>query len=308
MENQKIPIIYSEEVSTAILNKQPIVALESTIITHGMEYPANYETAAAVEQTVRDNGAIPATIVILNGVIRIGLTNDEIKEVSQSKTNFIKCTTRDIPYALLAKLNGSTTVAATMYIANIVGIKVFVTGGIGGVHFGDDMDISADLYELSKTPVTVVCAGVKAILDIPRTLEFLETYSVPVIGYDTGKFPEFFFSEGDNNVRLNLKNDEECAKFINMTHDVLKMKCGILVAVPVPKESEANKELVKAKIGEALAKCKQLNIRGADITPFLLKEVNQLTGGESCKANIALIINNAKVGAKIAHSLNYNLS
>lgn len=309
MENvQTLPIVFSEEVKGALDNNLPIVALESTIITHGMEFPINYETAAKVEQTIRDNGAIPATIVILDGQLVIGLSDEKLKEISQNKTGFVKCSTRDIPYALMKKLNGSTTVAATMYIAALSGIKVFVTGGIGGVHFGEDMDISADLVELGRTPVTVVCAGAKSILDIPRTLEFLETYSVPVIGFKTNKFPEFFFTEGDCEAKIRLESEKECAEFINCTHNILKMKSGILVAVPVPEELQANKGTVKAAISKALQKSRDENVKGAAVTPMLLKEVNSLTGGESCNSNIALIVNNAKVGAKISVELSkFNL-
>lgn len=295
-------LYYSQEVQKALDENQPIVALESTIITHGMEYPANYETALKVENTIRENGAVPATIVILNGEIHVGLSQEELKSVSLAK-NFIKCSTRDLPYALMKKQNGSTTVAATMYIAHLSGIKVFVTGGIGGVHFGEDMDISADLVELSRTAVTVVCAGAKSILDIPKTLEFLETYCVPVVGFKTDKFPEFFFTEGDCEAKVRLDSEEECADFIRYTHNILKMKNGILIAVPVPEECQADKSIVKGAISNALENAKLKNVKGNAITPFLLREINNLTNGESCRSNIALIVNNSKHGAKICVEL-----
>lgn len=291
--------VFSDEVINALKNNLPIVALESTIITHGMEYPQNYETAISVENVVKENGSIPATIAIIDGKINIGLSNEKIKEMAINKNKFKKCTTRDLAFSLINKENGSTTVAATMFCANKAGIKVFATGGIGGVHYGNDWDVSADLTELGRTPVIVVCAGVKSILDINKTLEVLETYSVPVIGYDTDVFPEFFFAEGDFKVKNNIKETSKIAKIYNKQID-LGLKNGMLVAVPVPKESSADKDLVKSKIKEALEKCDKLKIKGADITPFLLKEVNELTHGESSKANIALIKNNAKIASLIA--------
>ena len=206
----------------------------------------------------------------------------------------------------MKKLNGSLTVAATMFIAKMAGIKVFVTGGIGGVHKGvsESWDISADLLELSRTNVSVVCAGIKSILDIPKTLEYLETSSVPVIGLKTSKFPEFFFTEGECDVPMRLESEEECAEFIYHNNNIFKMNCGILFACGVPKEAQADKELVKSAINNALKKAGELGIKGQDVTPFLLKEVNEISGGESCRSNIALIKNNAKVGAKI--SIAYN--
>jgi pseudouridine-5'-phosphate glycosidase len=300
---ESLKIIYSEEVKKALDNKQAVVALESTIITHGMEYPVNYETAIEVENTIRQNGATPATIVICEGEIRVGLTKEEINQISQNKKSFIKCSTRDLPYALLKRANGSTTVAATMFIAHMAGIKIFVTGGIGGVHFGDDMDISADLVELSRTPVSVICAGAKSILDIPKTLEFLETYCVPVVGFKTDRFPEFFFTDGDCDVKVRLDSEKECAGLINYTHNILNMKCGLIFANPVPEEQQANKDLVKEMIKVALDNAKRDGIKGAAITPYLLKAINELTGGESCRSNIALILNNARLGARISVEL-----
>ena len=296
-------IIYSPEIIQAKKEGKPIVALESTIITHGMEYPENHKTATKLEETIKAEGAVPATICILHGKIRVGLDKDTLLDISKNKTGFIKCSTRDIPYALMSKKNGSTTVAATMWIAHRAGIKVFVTGGIGGVHYGNDMDISGDLIELSRTPVTVICAGAKSILDVPRTLEFLETYNVPVIGFNCDKFPEFFFANGENDVKVRLNTEKEVAEFIHMTHDKLKQKCGILVAVPVPEEAGCDKTAIKKAISEALEDCKKDNVKGNKITPYLLKKVNDLTGGASCDTNIKLVVNNAVKGARICKEL-----
>jgi len=268
-----------------------------------MEYPENHKTATQLEETIKSEGAVPATICILQGKIHVGLDKDTLLDISKNKTGFIKCSTRDIPYALMSKKNGSTTVAATMWIAHRAGIRVFVTGGIGGVHYGNDMDISGDLIELSRTPVTVICAGAKSILDVPRTLEFLETYNVPVIGFNCDKFPEFFFANGENDVKVRLNTEKEVAEFIHMTHDKLKQKCGILVAVPVPEEAGKDKTKIKKAISEALEDCKKDNIKGNKITPYLLKKVNDLTGGESCDTNIKLVVNNAVKGAKICKAL-----
>jgi len=296
---------YSAEVQNAIENNIPIVALESTIITHGMKYPVNYETAKAVEDVIRKEGAVPATIAIIDGKVHVGLSEEQIHSVSKAD-NFKKCTTRDIPYVVMKKMNGSLTVAATMHIAKMANIKVFVTGGIGGVHKGvsESWDISADLLELSRTNVSVVCAGIKSILDIPKTLEYLETSSVPVIGLKTSKFPEFFFSEGDCDVPMRLESEEECANFIYHNNDIFNMKSGILFAVSVPKEAQADKTLVTNSINNALKKAQANNIKGQDVTPFLLKEVNEISGGESCRSNVALIKNNALVGARICVAYN----
>lgn len=296
-------IVYSPEVLDAKSKNLPIVALESTIITHGMEYPVNYTTAKKVEETIRQNGAIPATIVILNGVVHVGMDDATLKHISEFKNDFIKCSTRDIPYALLKKKNGSTTVSATMFVAHVAGIKVFVTGGIGGVHYGNSMDISGDLIELSRTPVTVVCAGAKSILDIPRTLEYLETFSVPVIGHHCDKFPEFFFAEGDCDVKIRLDTDKEIAEFVDMTFNKLKMKSGILVAVPVPEKAGCDKTEIKEAVTKALKECDEQGIKGNKITPFLLKRINELTQGHSCETNVELVLNNAKHGAQICKEL-----
>jgi pseudouridine-5'-phosphate glycosidase len=301
----KYSLFYSEEVKKALINNLPIVALESTIITHGMEYPTNLTTAQSVEEIIRSHNAVPATIAIIKGEIKVGLSKEELEFVAQNTTQFRKATTRDIASILIKKQNGSTTVAATMFIANLAGLKVFVTGGIGGVHMdvAETWDISADLLELSRTPVTVICAGAKSILDIPKTLEYLETNSVTVVGLRTNKFPEFYFSEGDCDVPMVLDNEEECAELIYKTHNCLEMKNGILIGNPVPKEVQVDKSVIKGAIKEALKLCKENNISGQNVTPFLLKEVCKLTKGESASINVELIRNNAKVGAKIAIAL-----
>jgi len=299
-------IDFSGEVLRAREKKLPLVALESTIITHGMEYPQNKETAMAVEDIVRQNGAVPATIAILDGRIKIGLDPTDLEKLAVLGKTVRKCSRRDIASILYQKSNGSTTVAATMLLANLVGIKVFVTGGIGGVHRGaeDNFDISADLIELGQTPVAVICAGAKSILDVPKTLEMLETLGVGVVGYKTSKFPEFFFSDGSCKVSTRVDSPEECAGLIRKSFIDMGFRNGMVVAVPVPKEQEANAEEVTKAIETALEEAKKYNISGQDVTPFLLKRVNELSGGDSSKSNVALIKNNASVGAKIAVELN----
>lgn len=301
--NMKKYLKYSPLVKEALDNNKPVVALESTIITHGMEYPQNYETAISVEEVIKNKGAIPATIAIIDGIINIGLTNEQIFEISKNKQSYEKCTTRDLSYIISKKKNGSTTVAATMFCAELANIKVFVTGGIGGVHYGNDWDVSADLTELSRTQICVVCAGPKAILDINRTIEVLETYSVPVVGYQTDYLPEFYFSKGDFKLKIRADEHKEIADIFKVQID-LNIKSGMLVTIPVPEEHSADKQLVKEGINKAIKKAEELNIRGHLITPFLLKEVNEITKGKSSDANIALIKNNAINGALISVELN----
>jgi len=256
MNKPILNIIYSDEVKNALSKNLPVVALESTIITHGMEYPVNLKTALSVEEIIRTIGAVPATIVIINGEIRVGLSKEDIEFCATNSKSFKKASTRDIPGILIKKLNSSTTVAATMYIANLANIKVFVTGGIGGVHYGanESFDISGDLYELSKTPVAVVSAGAKSILDIPKTLEKLETLNVPVVGLKTKKFPEFYFTDGDCDVPLTLDSEEECADLLHTTFFKMNMNCGILIANPIPSEFQADKTKIKDLISNALEK------------------------------------------------------
>ena len=299
-----MPIKYyeiSDDVRASLKKKSPVVALESTIISHGMPYPLNFETALKIEDTVRKNGAVPATIAIINGKIKIGLNNKEIAFLSKGK-NILKASRRDIPVSVSRKLNAATTVSATMFCASLAGIKIFATGGIGGVHrnVNETLDISADLTELSKTNVVVVSAGVKSILDIGLTLEFLETLGVPVIGYKTSKFPAFFTRESGFNVNYKLDSPKEIADVIKTKWE-LGLKGGILIANPIPVKYSADKKSIDSAINQALAKSN--NIKGKDVTPFLLSEVNKITGGKSLEANIKLVQNNAELAAKISRYL-----
>jgi pseudouridine-5'-phosphate glycosidase len=294
----------SEEVKEAKKAGKPLVALESTIISHGMPYPQNLETASAVEQIIRDHGAVPATIGIINGIIKIGLSAQELSYFAQSE-GVEKVSRRDLPYVVSQKKNGATTVAATMICAQLAGIEFFVTGGIGGVHReGEDtMDISADLTELAQTNVAVVCAGAKSILDIGRTLEFLETHGTPVVGYQTEEFPAFYTRSSGFGVDFKVNNADEMAVLLQ-TKWGLGLKGGVIVANPVPAADEMDASVIQVAIDEALNEAKKLNIKGKDVTPFLLGKVKQLTGGSSLATNIALIKNNAVVGAQIAVAYN----
>lgn len=275
------------EVNQALMQNRPVVALESTIITHGMEYPINRDTALAVEKIVRDYGATPATIAIIKGVIKIGLSNEELEILStEGKKNSRKCSRRDLAYVIARKMNGSTTVAGTMYLASLAGIKVFVTGGIGGVHRGAEQtfDISADLTELARTRISVVSAGVKSILDIPKTLEYLETMGVPVVTYQSDDFPDFFTRKSGLPTVFRCDTPEECAAMIRSQED-LQLNTGILFTVPIPEDKEADSEKIKAGIEQSLKEAEEKGISGALITPFLLKRVNELTGGESSSSS-----------------------
>lgn len=293
----------NEEVREALKDKRPVVALESTIISHGMPYPDNIETAIKVEDIIRENGAVPATCAIINGILKVGLTRDEIELLGKSK-DVLKCSRRDIPYAVSRRLNGATTVAGTMILASMAGIEVFVTGGIGGVHYGAEQsfDISADLTELARTNVTVVSAGAKAILDIGKTLEYLETMGVPVIAFGQEEFPAFYTRSSGFKAPYRLDTPEEIASFIK-TKRALNLNGGILVGNPVPEEYEADEALIREAIREALKDAEQKMIKGKEVTPFLLTRVAELTKGESLETNMALVKNNAKLGAKIAKSL-----
>lgn len=291
------------EVQSALEAGKPVVALESTIIAHGMPYPKNVETALAVNQVIRKNGAVPATIGIIKGKIVVGLTDDEIEYMAQAK-NVVKVSRRDFPLVISQGLDGATTVAGTMIAAKMAGIKVFVTGGIGGVHRGasETFDISADLEELKNTDVTVVCAGVKSILDIQGTLEYLETAGVPVISYGTDEFPAFYSRHSGCKTECAIGDPAEISKLINTKHD-LGFKGGILVACPIPEEDEIPFEKMDEVIKKALNECQEKGIKGKRITPFLLDKVKQLTEGSSLEANIKLVLNNADIGAKIAKNL-----
>jgi pseudouridylate synthase len=293
----------SEEVKSAIENHLPVVALESTIISHGMPYPKNVETALMVEQIIRDHGAIPATIAILNGRLKVGLSHDEI-ELLGKVGDVVKASRRDIPFIIAKGLNGATTVASTMILADLAGIRVFATGGIGGVHRGAEtsFDISADLIELAQTNVAVICAGAKSILDIGLTLEYLETHGVPVVGYQTDELPAFYTSKSGFNVDYRVENPQELALAIKAKWD-LNLQGGVIVANPIPKAYEMDSELINRAIVEAIRQQFAAGVKGKESTPFLLAKVKELTGGDSLDSNIQLVYNNAKVGAQLAVAL-----
>lgn len=288
------------------LSNHPAVALETTVLTHGMPYPENVKCALACEEKIREAGAEPFTIGIIDGVIRIGLTKEEIEALGQNHTA-IKVSRKDIPYCIANNLTGSTTVAATMYLANLAHIKVFSTGGIGGVHrgFNETMDVSADLNEFSRTPVNVVCAGPKAILDIPRTLEYLETQGVAVIGYQTDKMPLFYTRTSDYGIDIKANDALDIAKMIHIS-DALKMGQGSLIVNPIPEEYSLPYDWMNERILEAIEMSKKDHITGKRVTPYLLDKLVALTQGKSLESNMALIENNAYVGGLIAKEL-YNL-
>ena len=288
------------EVNTALEQGIPVVALESTIISHGMPWPKNVETALEVEQEVRKHGAIPATIAIMDGKCCVGLTHDQIENLGKSSDAW-KVSLRDMPYVLSKKMVGATTVAATMRIAQMAGIRIFVTGGIGGVHRGatENMDISADLTELGKTSVAVVSAGVKSILDIGLTLEYLETLGVPVVTYGQDEFPSFYSSKSRCSSPLRMDSSLDIAELLHTKWSV-GLEGGVLVANPVPEAMEVNSEEMEAHIEAAISSANQAGITGKNLTPYLLKYISEHTKGESLAANIALIKNNAAFGAKLA--------
>ena len=288
------------DVEKAIKNKEPVVALESTIISHGMPYPKNVETALMVEDTVRSNKAVPATIAIINGRLKVGLTNEEIEFLATNE-EVKKVSRRDLPITVAQKLSGSTTVASTMIIASLAKIAVFATGGIGGVHRGAEntLDISADLEELSNTNVCVVCAGAKAILDIGLTLEYLETKGVPVIGYKTSELPAFYSSESGFDVDYKIDSALEIAEILK-TKWSLSIDGGVLVTNPIPVAFELESSIMNEAINEAIIEANNKNISGKEITPYLLSKVNELTEGKSLDANIKLIQNSANLASKIA--------
>lgn len=289
------------EVEDALANNLPIVALESTIISHGMPYPQNLETALKVEQIVRDHGAVPATIALINGKIKIGLTKDEIDYLAESGSKIVKASRRDLPYLLAQKIDGATTVASTIIAADLAGIRIFATGGIGGVHRGasQSFDISADLQELANTNVAVVCAGIKAILDLGLTLEYLETFGVPVLGFQTDELPAFYTQKSGFKVNYNMNSVAEIAELLK-TKWSLDLKGGVIIANPIPKEYQLDYDFMKNAIDKAIIIEKQLGIKGKESTPFLLGKVKELTDGLSLDANIELVYNNAKLAAQIA--------
>ncbi|MBP2028357.1 pseudouridine-5'-phosphate glycosidase [Acetoanaerobium pronyense] len=288
------------EVSKALKEGKPVVALESTIISHGMPYPKNVETALNVEKVIRDNGAIPATIAILQGRLKVGLTTEEIEYLGKCK-EVVKTSRRDIPFIVAKKLDGATTVATTMIIADLAGIKVFATGGIGGVHRGapETFDISADLQELAHTNVAVVCAGAKSILDIGLTLEYLETQGVPVVGFGTDELPAFYTKKSGFSVDYRVDSAEELAWALKAKWD-LGLNGGLVVANPIQAEYEMDYDTITKAINEAVIEAEEKGIKGKESTPFLLSKVKEITGGESLESNIQLVYNNAKVGAQLA--------
>ncbi|ATO48791.1 pseudouridine-5'-phosphate glycosidase [Brevibacillus laterosporus] len=293
-------LTFTEEVAHALENKLPIVALETTIISHGMPYPQNIEMAKKVEQIIRDNGAVPATIGIMDGKIKIGLTDQELQEFATNKS-VEKVSRRDFPYILATGKIGATTVAGTMIAAELAGIEMFATGGIGGVHREGEVtwDVSADLTELANTSVAVVCAGCKSILDIGRTLEYLETQGVPVVGYKTDEFPSFYSRKSGYGVDFKLDTPDSVASVMD-TKWKLGMQGGMVISNPVPEESALPYDQIEAAIQQALAEAKENNIAGKKVTPFLLSKVKELTAGKSLETNIALVYHNAEVAAKIA--------
>ena len=289
------------EVARAIDERQPIVALESTIISHGMPFPQNVQSALRVEAEVRSHGAVPATIAILKGRLKVGLDAADIEMLGELGHHAIKVSRRDVPFVVAAGQSGATTVAATMMLAAMAGIAVFATGGIGGVHRGaaQTFDVSADLQELARTPVAVVCAGAKSILDLGLTLEYLETHGVPVVGYQTSKLPAFFSRESAFNVDYRLDTPESIASVMHAKWG-MALAGGLVIANPIPAAFAMPQETIDAAITQALLEAKTQHISGKAATPFLLARVNELTGGNSLAANIELVLNNARLAAAIA--------
>ena len=294
----------SPEVREALANGRPVVALESTIISHGMPYPQNVETALRVEKTIRENGAVPATIAVIGGRLKAGLSEAEIEYLGKKGRGVAKTSRRDLPVLVARGLDGATTVATTMIIASMAGIKVFATGGVGGVHRGAEttMDISADLEELAQTPVMVICAGAKSILDLGLTLEYLETKGVPVIGYGTDELPAFYTRRSGFKVDYRLDTPEEVAGAFRAKLD-MGLRGGMLVTNPIPEEYSMDPDRINAAIDQAIAEAAQKGIKGKDTTPFLLARVKDITGGDSLASNIQLVLNNARLAAAVAKCL-----
>lgn len=291
----------SPSVNEALQGGQPVVALESTIISHGMPYPQNVETALLVEKTVRENGAIPATIAILDGKMKAGLSEAEIEYLGKTGRSVAKVSRRDLSFLLANGQPGATTVATTMLIADLAGIRIFATGGIGGVHRGaaETMDISADLQELARTSVAVVCAGAKSILDLGLTLEYLETHGVSVIGYQTDEFPAFYTRKSGHAVDRRYDSPAEIAKMLK-TKWLAGLQGGVIIANPIPEAHEPEVAPIQAATEAAIVEAERLGIRGKEVSPFLLAKIKELTGGESLRANIELVLNNARLGARLA--------
>ncbi|MBK8025594.1 MAG: pseudouridine-5'-phosphate glycosidase [Chloroflexi bacterium] len=295
-------LVLSAEVQNALTRgDRAVVALESTLITHGLPYPANVETALAMEQAIRDQGAVPATIAILAGKIVVGLSEAEIRDLAQ-RQDVRKCSRRDIAIAVARGEYGATTVAGTMIVAHMAGIRIFATGGIGGVHRGQPFDVSADLYELGRTPVAVVCSGAKSILDLPLTLEVLETQGVPILGLNTDHLPAFYTRQTDLPIDVCIGSPEEAAAIIDSSFG-LELKQGLLVAVPVPAEDELAGSIAETAIAQATQEAHDRHLSGAKVTPYVLARVAELTEGESRRSNVSLLVNNARVAALIAEAL-----
>ena len=294
----------AEEVKKALAEGKAVVALESTIISHGMPYPQNVETALRVEEEVRKNGAVPATIAIIDGVPTVGCNREEIEKLGKAGLTVTKVSRRDIPIVIAKGLNGATTVASTMIFAEKAGVKIFATGGIGGVHRGAEktMDISADLDELSKTNVTVVCAGAKSILDLNLTMEYLETKGVAVIGYGTDELPAFFTRESGIKAGYRMDTPKEIAESMKAKED-MGLEGGMLVTNPIPEEYSMDMEVIGEAIDKAVKEAEDLGVKGKDITPFLLDKIQKITGGDSLASNIQLVLNNARLASQIAVEL-----
>ena len=291
----------SPEVAAAMAAGKPVVALESTIISHGMPYPQNVETALRVERTIRDNGAVPATIAIIGGRLKAGLTPDEIEYLGKKGRDVAKASRRDLPVLVARGADGATTVTTTMIIAALAGIRVFATGGVGGVHRGAEttMDISADLEELARTPVMVICAGAKSILDLGLTLEYLETKGVPVIGYGTEELPAFYTRKSGFKVDYRIDTPEELAAAFRAKQE-MGLGGGMLVTNPIPEEYSMDPVRINKAIDEAVTEANRLGIKGKETTPFLLAKIKDITGGDSLASNIQLVLNNARLAAKVA--------
>lgn len=294
----------AEEVKKALAEGKAVVALESTIISHGMPYPQNVETALRVEEEVRKNGAVPATIAIIDGMPTVGCNRDEIEKLGKAGLTVTKVSRRDIPIVIAKGLNGATTVASTMILAEKAGVKIFATGGIGGVHRGAEktMDISADLDELSKTNVTVVCAGAKSILDLNLTMEYLETKGVAVIGYGTDELPAFFTRESGIKVGYRMDTPKEIAESMKAKED-MGLEGGMLVTNPIPEEYSMDAKVIGEAIDKAVKEAEENGVKGKDITPFLLDKIQKITGGDSLASNIQLVLNNARLASQIAVEL-----
>jgi pseudouridine-5'-phosphate glycosidase len=293
---------YNEEISDALENSKPIVALESTVIAHGLPYPKNLETAFNLEKIVRENGAVPATIAVFDGEFHVGLNRNQIERLATEK-NIRKISRRDLPVAAGRKLNCATTVATTTFIAHKAGIKVFATGGIGGVHRGCAQDVSADLPELAQTPMTIVCSGAKMVLDLPATREWLETFGVTILGWQCDELPGFYSRRSGLFVDENIATVQQAAEIIH-ARDRLNLRNSILLTVPVPVKDEIDFDELENILAEALALADELNVSGKEITPFLLAQMAEKSGGKTLAANISLLENNAKIAAQVAVQLN----